>query len=791
MSGKTWKRMRGSVRAAVAVWPRTLTAKSVAVLALAAGFAPDSASAFAPQRADLATLCSAGARGARLAGGEASPPGRTPTDLFCFDLHATAAAGDAWGVVELGRVPGPFGVTVTAEGHHVHDLTAWIRGLPDPADLGPYESYVAWATTATLDPVVRLGPVDNGRNLLGRVSFNKFLILVTAEASANAAERNGRLVLRGRSPSTLMEAHDLLAQAPEALRAPAPGMTHDHAQGMDGSTGGADGSAWRPPPMYPGLPMLPGIMALRPRVGAYLPQAPPPEDLPPVRPRQLVRLGDGGTLDLEADFVRRDIGGRPVAMLAFNGQQPGPLIQVPENATIFVNFTNRTPLPTAIHWHGIRLDNRFDGVPGVTQDPVLPGETFRYQIHFPDAGIYWYHPHHREDVQQEMGLYGNLLVDSPRPDYHGPANQEQVLMLDDLLLGEDGIVPFGESTSNYALMGRFGNILLVNGEPDYALNVRRGEVVRFFLTNVSNTRTFNLSFARADESSATLDPSGVLTGDPGIPFSASAPLPLKVVASDVGRFERETMAESVVISPAERYVVEVRFPEAGEYTLANRVQAISHREGVFFGESRVMGRVVVDSEPTPLDHADAFATLREHEDVARDIDAHREHFDRPVDHSLTLTLEVEDLPRAVEQSMLYDWAYFNPVEWSGTMPVMNWVSDGGQARWILREADTDRDNMDIRWRFRVGDVVKIRLQNDRNAFHAMQHPLHIHGQRFLVLSQNGVPNDNLVWKDTVLLPTGSTTDILLELSNPGRWMVHCHIAEHLEAGMKFVFEVEP
>ena len=110
--------------------------------------------------------------------------------------------------------------------------------------------------------------------------------------------------------------------------------------------------------------------------------------------------------------------------------------------------------------------------------------------------------------------------------------------------------------------------------------------------------------------------------------------------------------------------------------------------------------------------------------------------------------------------------------------------------WILRDVLTGAENEQIDWRFRVGDVVKIRIHNDRGAFHAMQHPLHIHGQRFLVLEQNGVPNDNLVWKDTVLLPAGSTTDILLELSNPGRWMVHCHIAEHLESGMKFVFDVE-
>ena len=181
-------------------------------------------------------------------------------------------------------------------------------------------------------------------------------------------------------------------------------------------------------------------------------------------------------------------------MLAFNGQHPGPLIRVPEKSTIFVNFTNRTPYPTAVHWHGIRLDNAFDGVPGLTQDPVAPGESFQYRIYFRDAGTYWYHPHHREDVQQELGLYGNLLVDPADPDYYGPANREEVLILDDILLDDDGLVDFGAESANYVLMGRFGNRALVNGEPGYELEVDRGEVVRFHLTNASNTRTFNLSF---------------------------------------------------------------------------------------------------------------------------------------------------------------------------------------------------------------------------------------------------------------------------------------------------------
>ena len=72
----------------------------------------------------------------------------------------------------------------------------------------------------------------------------------------------------------------------------------------------------------------------------------------------------------------------------------------------------------------------------------------------------------------------------------------------------------------------------------------------------------------------------------------------------------------------------------------------------------------------------------------------------------------------------------------------------------------------------------------------MQHPIHLHGQRFLVLSVNGVPNDDPVWKDTVLLPAGAAVDILLDPTNPGRWMLHCHIAEHLSADMMTRFDVE-
>src|SRR2546422_1179115 len=132
-------------------------------------------------------------------------------------------------------------------------------------------------------------------------------------------------------------------------------------------------------------------------------------------------------------------------------------------------FPNRLPESTTVRWHGIRLDNRFAGVSYLTQPAVPPGGAFTYRVRFPDSGIYWYHPHVREDVQQELGLYGSILVRPTAGEDYGPANREEVLMLDDLLIGDAGLVPLGKESPTHALMGRFGNALLVNGEPRYRL----------------------------------------------------------------------------------------------------------------------------------------------------------------------------------------------------------------------------------------------------------------------------------------------------------------------------------
>jgi FtsP/CotA-like multicopper oxidase with cupredoxin domain len=685
-------------------------------------------------------------------------PASPDADLYRIDLLPAVDIASGSGTAQLLAPSSPFGVAVTPAGEHVYDVLFELRDLPDAGSLGPYSAFVAWATTPQMHPLVKLGEVRNGTTKLGRVAFDRILILITAERSAASSERSGRMVLRGTSASVRMQPHDLAFLLAGFLdKSAAPPTDHAH-QGA-----GAASEGWTTaPPMHPAVTMPPELMTLRPDVSPYAPAA--TSDIPLARPRELLRLRDGDTLNLTAAPVRRVLFGRTVTMLGFNGQYPGPLIQVDEASTIVVTFINQTEFHTAVHWHGVRLENRFDGAPHVTQDPVEPGGTFEYRVRFRDAGIYWYHPHHREDVLQDLGLYGNLLVRSGDPGFFAPANREEVLMLDDLLVGETGLVGHGREAPTHALMGRFGNVLLVNGEPRWNARAQRGEVVRLFLTNVSSTRVFNLSFQGARTR-------------------------LKVVASDLSRFERESWVDNVTIAPAERFVVDVRFEESGEVSLLNRVRAIDHVMARFFEESQTLGVVRVGSDRAHPDHRASFERLRHNVEVSADIDRFRAQFARSVDHALTITLETGDLPFPLTPLMQFESVYRHPVEWTGTMPEMDWVATGNAAHWILREPSTGRENLDIKWRFTVGEVVKLRLVNDRSAMHAMQHPIHIHGQRFLVLAVNGVRNEHLAWKDTVLVPTGFTVDLLLELSNPGKWMLHCHVAEHIETGMRMVFDV--
>ncbi|PJA36659.1 MAG: copper oxidase [Candidatus Zambryskibacteria bacterium CG_4_9_14_3_um_filter_42_9] len=486
---------------------------------------------------------------------------------------------------------------------------------------------------------------------------------------------------------------------------------------------------------------------------------------------ETVELKNGDTYDFTASIVKKTIGNSVVKMLAYNGMIPGPLIKIEQGAEVTLNFTNNTDIDTTIHSHGVRLENKFDGVPGMTQKGVKPGESFTYKIKFPDEGMYWYHPHIREDYAQELGLYGNYLVVPNDPNYWSPVNREVALFVDDILMDDGKIAMFSKASADRTLMGRFGNTLLVNGETNYSLQAKAGEVIRFYITNSANTRTFNISIPGAK---------------------------MKLVGADGGKYEREIWSDGVILSPSERAIVEVLFANTGSYKIEHKTPERTY----------TLGTIAVANEKVATSYEKEFAVLRSNKDIQSEIDAFRPFFNKPADKNLKLTIEMGMQMQGTMQNNTGDHnmnmmgngqmmpnsqmvATGDSIEWEeGDSAMMNAMSNPDMMKWVIEDEDTGKQNMDIDWKFKVGDKVKIKITNDPNSAHPMQHPIHFHGQRFLVLSTNGKPNDNLVWKDTTLIPNGDIVELLVEMTNPGEWMAHCHIAEHLEANMMFGFTVE-
>ena len=548
----------------------------------------------------------------------------------------------------------------------------------------------------------------------------------------------------------------------------------------------------------------------------------------------VVDLADGETFALSIAPATKQIGDATVRMLAYNGSVPGPTLRVREGSEVAVEIENRGDHDTTVHWHGLRLENRYDGT-HETQALIPVGGRFTARVSFPDPGVYWYHPHVREDYGQELGLYGNVLVEPADPDYWGPVNREVVLTLDDVLLEDGKVAPFSRTETNYAAMGRFGDVLLIAGEPELSLMADRGEVVRFYLTNTANTRVFKVALPGAR---------------------------MKLVGGDSGRYEHDEFVEEVVLAPSERAVVDVLFESPGRMALEHRTPDRTYQ----------LATIDVSDESATPPLAEQFDDLRtapeliaERERLADYLEAEPDKtlafiaemdFDAPAEgpvvytcpmHPEVVSEEPGSCPQCGMKLMPAATTYTCPmhpqvvsddqgrcpecgmkllpsqlvasaagshehgdhdhsdaahghhehgheaaggIEWEDDMVDVNRLTTPANMRWKIVDRSTGAENHAIEWSLRVGDRVKVRLVNEMDSDHPMHHPFHVHGAgRFLILARNDEVEPNLVWSDTVLVRTGETVDILLDVTNVGRWMAHCHIAEHHESGMMFSFEV--
>ncbi len=500
-----------------------------------------------------------------------------------------------------------------------------------------------------------------------------------------------------------------------------------------------------------------------------------PDQYPLVKETQYVHLKNGDTYSITAQKLRTKIGNAEIKMLGYNGSVPGPFIYVNQGDEITLEFKNLTGLPSTIHHHGVRVDNRYDGVPDVTQPVVPNGKSFTYKLKFDDPGVYWYHPHYRDDYAQELGLYGNYIVIPKDPTYWGPVNREMPLILTDILIKDGKLPEYFQDYSNFVFMGRYGNTFLINGQVQPTIDVQKGEVIRFYLTNTSSVRPFRLFI-------------------PG--------LKIKLVGGDNGRVEREQFVDAVIIAPSERQIVEVFFPSTGEFILTHH--AVDPLVGP---RTYQLAKFRVGEQPVAVSYEKEFQQLRENKEVIQEIEPLVAKYKsaRP-ERTIRLSVAVskKEASRFSEpgsstptQSAAFPGLITMlaktgaKVEWEDHMYLQNKMSTSKEITWQITDLGTMKTNGAIMdWNYKKGDYVKIRIINDIHSLHPMQHPMHFHGNRFLVLAVNDVEETNHVWKDTFMVGAGDVVDILLEMSNPGKWMLHCHILEHLHSGMMAMYSVE-
>jgi FtsP/CotA-like multicopper oxidase with cupredoxin domain len=417
----------------------------------------------------------------------------------------------------------------------------------------------------------------------------------------------------------------------------------------------------------------------------------------------------------------------------YNGAVPAPELRFRQGDTARIVVANRLPQPTTVHWHGLRVPNRMDGVPHVTQPPIAPGAEFVYEFPLPDAGTYWYHPHLASHEQVARGLYGVLVVEERAPI---KVDRDVTWVLSDFRLNADASQREDfASVFDLTHAGRIGNTVTVNGRftlKDGAFAVRSGERIRLRLVNTAVARIFLLRFNGHEPRVIALDGQPV---EPHVPERG-----LLQLAPGM----RADLALDCLQPPGSRHLVEDLDNPRSE----SRLIAIDYGAVPPLREAAPATSIAL--APNPLPEPDP-ARAERHEMV----------FEGGAMGSLReAQFEGERVPLAtlVRQHHLA-WT-INGVA----------VKDHAHGPMLTLKRDSH---------------YVLSMKNDT----AWPHPIHLHGHAFRVIARDGKPTRHREWRDTVLVAPRERVDTAFVADNPGDWMIHCHVLAHQAGGMMAMLRV--
>ncbi len=411
---------------------------------------------------------------------------------------------------------------------------------------------------------------------------------------------------------------------------------------------------------------------------------------------------------------------------SYGNSVPGPMIRLRQGDRLTRRFENALPQPSTVHWHGIRIDNAMDGVPGVTQDAVPVGGSFDYDFVLPDAGTYWYHPHNRTWEQLARGLYGPLIVEEDDPP---EVDRDEVLVLDDWRLTDQAQIHEDSlgAMHDWAHAGRIGNWITVNGKGESRLSVKRNERLRLRLINAANARIFYLSLEGATAWTVALD---------GQPLETPVP------------------AERLSLGPAQRVdlIVDVTAADGGEALLISHEQKRDGEERYaitgFPVSGTARGAALPAPEPLPPNPIPALG----------DLNAARKE---------VLRMEGGAMGRMQGAMMGGGFMHMRDLVGRGKVWAFNGQADMPDEPWITVAR---------------GETVRIAMTNDT----AWPHAMHLHGHHFRQIGTTGTGP----LRDTLLVGQGETAEIGFVADNPGDWLFHCHMVEHSAGGMMTWLRVE-